>query len=150
MYGEHTKHRHRQTGLITQNYSSQNELNNNQIRPAERASLSGSEHLNGNISFTGDPKMVTNIAKTALSKAGVGELPGWADKMGGAKWFSSVLNSVNKNETFYEAFVALVVAGMLKPICVVAMPGAKMEDKQMSATKNAASAIVGFGLSNLI
>lgn len=150
MYGEHAKHRHKGEALIQQNNSSQTEPNNNEIRPAKRASLSGSEHLNGNISFTGDPRMVTNIAKSAISKAGVGEIPNWANKMGGSKFFNTVLESVDKNETFYEAFVALVVAGMLKPICVVAMPGAKMEDKQMSATKNTASAIVGFGLSNLI
>lgn len=133
-----------------------NSIQNNNIqnyRPAERLSLGGSERsreTNSDISFTGDPKLVTKIAKEALQKGSSMDIPAWAEKMGGADWFKKVLHSVNKNETFYEAVVALGVAGILKPICVLAMPGAEMEDKQMSATKNFVSAVAGFGLSNLI
>ena len=139
----------------------------NQIRPAERVSIGGSElfqvdnlafnDANSTPSFTGKEKvikttteMVKNIAKEAINKGTMEDVPRWADKMGGANWFKGVLKSVDKNETFYEAVTALVVAGMLKPFCVLAMPGAEMEDKQMSATKNAVSAFIGFGLSNLI
>lgn len=152
MYGNQTAgERHKQSELI---HRSENVKNNSiQNRPAERVSLSGSECLspkNDQVAFTGNPKLITEIAKEALEVGEKLDAPNWASKMGGAKWFNSVLESVNKNETFYEAFVALVVAGLLKPACVLAMPGAEMEDKQMSATKNAASAIVGFGLSNLI
>lgn len=152
MYGNNSAKERLKSGFIHQ--SSEEKFDIQQNRPAERASLSGSEHLSGNnkdtVSFTGDPKLVTNIAREALDATKQMDIPKWADKMGAAKWFESVIKSVHKNETFYEAVAALVVAGMLKPICVLAMPGAEMEDKQMSATKNAVSALIGFGLSNLI
>ena len=141
---------------------------NNDFRPAERVSIGGSELFQADNlvlnktpktspSFTGKEKvikttaeMVKGIATEAINKGAMEDIPKWADKMGGANWFKSVLKSVDKNETFYEALTALVVAGMLKPVCVLAMPGAEMEDKQMSATKNSVSAFIGFGLSNLI
>lgn len=141
---------------------------NNDFRPAERVSIGGSELFQADNlvlnktpktspSFTGKEKvikttaeMVKGIATEAINKGAMEDIPKWADKMGGANWFKGVLKSVDKNETFYEALTALVVAGMLKPICVLAMPGAEMEDKQMSATKNSVSAFIGFGLSNLI
>ncbi len=134
------------------------------FRPAERVSLGGSKILDetnttsfDKTSFTGKEKivkttaeMVKDITKEAINKGAMENVPAWADKMGGANWFKGVLKSVDKSETFYEALTALVVAGMLKPVCVLAMPGAEMEDKQMSATKNSVSAFIGFGLSNLI
>ncbi len=140
----------------------------NQFRPAERVSLGGSELLKDNLtaqpdmtasvpSFTGKEKvikttaeMVKGITKEAINKGAMEDIPKWADKMGGANFFKGLLKSVDKSETFFEAVTALVIAGMLKPICVLAMPGAEMEDKEMSATKNAVSAFIGFGLSNLI
>ena len=120
-------------------------------RPANASALSGSERLykKNDIAFTGDPKLVQHIATDVLKKGGE-KIPQWAEKMGGANWFSKVLKSVDKNEAFYEAAVALGVAGVLKPICVLAMPGAEREDKEMAATKNAVSAGIGFILSNLI
>ncbi|MCD8024060.1 MAG: hypothetical protein LUE64_00830, partial [Candidatus Gastranaerophilales bacterium] len=130
-------------------YSRKNKEELQQVRPAGQTSLSGSER-SGDISFTGDPRLVTKIAKEALSGSDFSNVSEWAKKMGGAGWFDKVLKSVNENEAFYEAIVALVVAGMLKPICVLAMPGAEKEDKQMSATKNAVSAGAGFIISNLI
>ncbi len=152
MYGNHSAgERHKQSELIHQGESVKNNIVQN--RPAERVSLSGSECLsqkNDQIAFTGDPKLLTKIAKQALDAGENLDVPAWASKMGGADWFDKVLKNVDKNETFYEAVVALVVAGVLKPVCVLAMPGAEMEDKQMSATKNAASAFIGFVLSNLI
>ena len=132
-----------------------NEQSNNKdvtkFRPADQQGFSGSERLyqKDNISFTGDPKLVQHLATSVLEK-GAENLPKWASKMGGANWFDKVLHSVDKNEAFYEATVALVVAGLLKPICVLAMPGAEREDKEMAATKNAVSAGIGFLLSNLI
>lgn len=154
------KEKRKENKNIPCEYNGTNKTSNT-YRPAKRVSLSGSElsraNNKDNISFTGKEKivrttaeMVKDFSKEAIHKGAVQDIPAWADKMGGAKWFSGVLDSVNKNEAFYEAVTALVVAGILKPVCVLAMPGAEMEDKQMSATKNAVSAFIGFGLSNLI
>lgn len=119
-------------------------------RPADQQGFSGSERSKGRdeISFTGDPKLVQKLATSVLEKNA--EIPNWAQKMGGAEWFKKVLKSVDKNEAAYEALIALVVAGVMKPMCVLAMPGAEREDKEMAATKNAVSAGIGFILSNLI
>ncbi len=95
-------------------------------------------------------KLLTNLAKGAIEQGDKLNVPKWAEKMGGAKWFDSVIRAVDKNEAIYEAAAALVVAGVLKPMCVLAMPGAEMEDKQMAATKNTVSAVIGFGVSNLL
>lgn len=119
--------------------------------PAERESLSGSERLGGDtVHFGGDPKLITNITKEMLQNGNKVNIPKWANKMGGANWFKKLITVADKHETFFEAVTALVVAGIMKPICVLAMPGAEMEDKQMSATKNAVSAFIGFALSNII
>lgn len=128
----------------------QNEDVYNNNRPAKAAALSGSERINGeDISFKGDPKLVQNIA-TDFLKGAKSDMPKWAEKMGSSKWFKNVLSVVNKHETLFENIVTLFVAGLLKPICVLAMPGAEKEDKQMAATKNAVSALVGFGISSVI
>ncbi len=134
--------------LSAHNNKSENKIN----RPANQEGFSGSELLynkQNQVSFTGDPRLVQNVATKIITNS-KDKLPQWAEKMGGANWFNKVLGSVDKNEAFYEAAVALVVAGVLKPICVLAMPGAEKEDKEMAATKNAVSAFIGFVLSNVI
>ncbi len=133
------------------NNSIQQKNRQNIERPAQCESIGGSECLiKDNVSFAGDPKLVTKLTKEVLQSGENLKISSLAQKVGSANWFKGVLNSVQKNETFYEAMTALVVAGMLKPACVLAMPGAEKEDKEMSATKNAVSAFVGFGISNLI
>lgn len=123
----------------------------NNDRPAKATAPSGSERLNkkNELSFTGDPKHIQHIAENVLKKSNV-DVAGWTNKLGQSDKFNKVLESVNKNEAFYESAVALIVAGMLKPICVLAMPGAEKEDKQMAATKNFVSAMAGFAISNSI
>ncbi len=143
------RERHKEGALY--DGSNKTECNITKNRPAERVSLGGSERLRENQpSFTSNPKLVTNIAKEALYSGQMSKIPNWAEKMGAANWFEKITTGADKHETFFEAVTSLVVAGMLKPVCVLAMPGAEMEDKQMSATKNAVSAFIGFGISNLL
>lgn len=49
----------------------------------------------------------------------------------------------------FEALTALGVTCTIRPITIMAMPGAKQEDKQYAAVKSVASGIVGYGLSLL-
>ncbi len=67
-----------------------------------------------------------------------------------SKGMTGLLRLVNENEAKFEGIITVFLAGMLKPLCVLAMPGAEKEDKQMAATKNFVSAVIGFGLSCLI
>ena len=54
-----------------QEYNKQNKINED--RPAERVSLSGSERSGDSISFKGNPKLVANIVKGAISNSTAGE-----------------------------------------------------------------------------
>lgn len=50
---------------------------------------------------------------------------------------------VNENEAAYNAIYSLFVAGILKPVAVMNMPGSEEKDKQMIATKNFLQAFLG-------
>ena len=50
--------------------------------------------------------------------------------------FNKTVEFVYDNEVAYNAIYALLVAGVLKPMCVLNMPGSEDKDKQMVATKN--------------
>lgn len=140
---------HLKSNGLVRNKSNEDKYNNG---PAERVSLSGSLHLtqDNQVAFGAkSPKFVQTLAKDFITGKAQ-DISNASGRFGGSDIFKKVLHSVEKNEAFYEAFCALGVAGVLKPICVIAMPGAEMEDKQMSAVKNSASAITGFLLANLI
>lgn len=150
LYGNSIAHGQLRENADTEKIKAEN--NNNIKRPVLAARSNGSERIETKYnepSFTGDPKLVTHITKEALNGFENG-IPNWAKKMGGANWFKTALNAVDKNEARYEAFMALFVAGLMKPAFVLMMPGAEKEDKRMAATKNSVSALIGFGLSNLI
>ncbi len=138
-------------------------------RPAEPTSLSGSERLaqtesfkahyaNNSVNFKGNPKLITNavlesldtVAQSTLKAHPEKDIPKWTQKWSNHPYFKKLLNAVNENEAKFEAVMALGFAGVLKPLCVLAMPGAEMEDKEMAATKNTVSAMIGFCLSCII
>lgn len=82
-----------------------------------------------------------------LKKAGGGNLAkglALSQKLYDAAAFSE------EHEAFVKNAIALGLAGILKPICVLAMPGADEKDKQFTATKNCLSAFIGFGLTSAI
>ena len=70
-----------------------------------------------------------------------------AEKLAKSKTFHKLAYASDDNEAIVKAALALGLAGLLKPICVLAMPGAEKEDKQFTATKNALSAFIGYILS---
>ncbi len=67
-----------------------------------------------------------------------------AEKLAKSKTFHKMAYFSDDNEAKVKALLALGLAGILKPICVLAMPGAEEEDKQFTATKNALSAFIGY------
>lgn len=104
--------------------------NNVNIRPAESVSFSGSAS--------------SNAAKTVQK---MGFTDGIAEKLAKSKTFHKMARKSDENEAVIKALIALGLAGVLKPICVLAMPGAEKEDKQFTATKNCLSAVIGYLLS---
>lgn len=59
------------------------------------------------------------------------------------KSLNKVINFVSENEAAYNAIYSLVIAGMLKPMFVLNMPGSEDKDKQIVATKNFLQAFIG-------
>ena len=66
---------------------------------------------------------------------------------GFTKAFNKTVEFVNDNEAAYNAIYSLIVAGMLKPLFVLNMPGSEEKDKQIVATKNFLQAFLGSFLS---
>ncbi len=128
----------------------------NKNRPAKSVNFSGSVSLNDVIEAK--PAQIIQEELTKLVTEGktkdfkninlnAGKLSyGFIN----SKFMTRALTIVNENESKFENIITIFLAGMLKPLCVLAMPGAEKEDKQMSATKNFVSAVIGFGLSCLI
>lgn len=56
---------------------------------------------------------------------------------------NKVIEVVADNEALYSAILSLVVAGIIKPQLVLAMPGSEDKDKQIVATKNFLQAFIG-------
>ena len=130
-------------------------------RPTESISFSGSAVLNSDDKKAEEKK---NLKKTLaliglvtaalaggtaflvshLKKGGDGNL---AKGIALNQNFYNAAGFSEKNEMLVKNILALGLAGMLKPICVLAMPGADEKDKQFTATKNALSAFIGFALS---
>ena len=102
-------------------------------RPAESVSFSGS--------------VSSNAAKTISSLAASKDKLDLTDKLARSKTFHKMAYYSEDNEAKVKALLALGLAGFLKPMCVLAMPGAEEEDKQFTATKNALSAFIGYLLS---
>ncbi len=119
-------------------------------RPAKSVNFSGSASLST------DTAEIVQKSLSKLIDEGVREYksikkPGkLAYNIVNSKGFSKALLLVKENEAKFENLITIVLAGLLKPICVLAMPGAEEEDKQMAATKNFVAAVTGFVLSSII
>lgn len=122
-------------------------------RPTESVSFSGSAVSNDTES---DKKELSTGAKIAIGTVVAGTIIGGAallirtlrkddviKSIAANETFNKLLDFTEKNESKLSAILSLGLAGVLKPICVLAMPGAEKEDKQMTATKNCLSACVG-------
>jgi len=133
-------------------------------RPTESVSFGGSAVSNGN---TKEAEKKKNFKKkialiggvSAALIAGVAVLVSNLRKAGGGNLakgialnqkFYNAAEFSEKNEAYVKNILALGLAGLLKPICVLAMPGADEKDKQFTATKNALSAFIGFALTSAI
>ncbi len=141
------------------------QLNNNEEnykginRPTESVSFSGSAVSEEDNETAKKKKNIIIAAAGTAITIGTGALliaskmkknTGGGDiftKLASSKRFNHLVNFAEENEAQIKAVLALGMAGMLKPICVLAMPGAEKEDKQFTATKNAISAFMGFLLS---
>ncbi|HIQ88838.1 TPA: hypothetical protein IAA68_03310 [Candidatus Galligastranaerophilus faecipullorum] len=117
-------------------------------RPAKSVNFSGSASLD-------TQKIINNALQELIQEGGkdfkgVKNAPEWAVKFLKSEKVNNALKLVKDNEALFENIITIFLAGLLKPICVLAMPGAEEEDKQMAATKNFVAAVTGFVLSSII
>ncbi|MBR5304807.1 MAG: hypothetical protein IKU37_08285 [Candidatus Gastranaerophilales bacterium] len=63
------------------------------------------------------------------------------------KGWHGLIEGAYNNEVVFNSFYALLVAGILKPMAVLNMPGSEDKDKQIVATKNFLQAFIGSLLS---
>ena len=131
-------------------YHSSEKYDKNNKRPAKSVNFSGSASLSKDTA-----KIIQNAVNKMVKEGvreykGIKKAPEWAYKIINSDLFARALKLVGDNEALFENIITIFLAGMLKPICVLAMPGAEEEDKQAAATKNFVAAVVGFMLSNII
>ncbi len=63
-----------------------------------------------------------------------------------SKSLNKLVDKVYDNEAAFNAVYSLLIAGILKPLFVLNMPGSEEKDKQIVATKNFLQAFIGFFL----
>ena len=72
-------------------------------------------------------------------------------KVAKSNWFNWVLEKTEKHNVAASAFVALILAGFLRPLTIMSLPGKKDKDDKIYASGHSmASGIIGFGFSTLI
>lgn len=121
-------------------------INNN--RPAKSVNFGGSASLNTQKIIQG--ALNDLIQDGAKDFKGIKKAPNWAVGFLNSAWVVDKLKLVKDNEAKFENIITIFLAGLLKPICVLAMPGAEKEDKQVAATKNFVAAVTGFVLSTSV
>ena len=119
-------------------------------RPAKSVNFSGSASLCDDTAKIIQKSLNKVINEGVKEYKGIKKPGNFAYKIIDSDFFNKALRLVKNNEAKFENIITIFLAGMLKPICVLAMPGAEEEDKQMAATKNIVAAVTGFFLSNLI
>lgn len=113
----------------------QNEIKYDSHRPAQAISFSGSAV---SLAQKGITKAADSIAQNGPEIAA-----SVIKKSGSESAWHKLINFVYDNEAAYTAIYSLIVAGMLKPICVLNMKGSEEKDKQIVATKNFIQAFIG-------
>ena len=72
-------------------------------------------------------------------------------KIGKSDWFNWVLEKTAKHNVAASAFVGLILAGVLRPMAIMSLPGKKDKDDKIYASGQAvASGVIGFAFSTLI
>jgi len=66
------------------------------------------------------------------------------------KGLHNFLKLAENNASMFEEIITFILGAFLRPAAILAVPGAKKEDKEYPAVKSIASAIISFGLTALV
>lgn len=87
-------------------------------------------------SFTGKSEVAATVLNQGLSLG---------QRMMKSDWYAKAMGMVNDHNIASSAFMALILAGILRPATIVSLPGKKdKEDKIYSAGHAIASGVIGF------
>lgn len=102
---------------------------NQTINPAKQIGASGG------VNFTGIPEALAAKVPESMLKNGL---------------FHKILNLAEKNASLFDASFLLLISTTLRPVSVMAVPGADIEDKKYASVKAITSGLISFGLACLI
>lgn len=72
-------------------------------------------------------------------------------KIGKSNSFNWILTQVDKHNVSASAFIALILAGILRPMAIMSLPGKKDKDDKIYASGHSmASGVIGFAFSTLV
>ncbi len=140
---QHAQYYGSSTGVIRESVK-----NNN--RPAKSINFSGSAGLKTDTAELVQKTIEKLVNEGVREYKNVKKPTNLTSKIINSDFFNKALLLVKENEALFENIITIFLAGLLKPICVLAMPGAEEEDKQVAATKNFVGAVTSFVLSALI
>ena len=85
-------------------------------------------------------------AKLISFQANSGEPLKLLDMLLKNKYVQNILSLAQKNPILFKASLATILALSIRPLTILAVPGAKKKDKQYAATKSIVSGAVSFGI----
>lgn len=111
---------------------------------AEKGTASFQAKQANNVSFQGviDPNTLKGFQKWGVKLAN--KIPNTFYE---GKTLNYIADLAKNYPGLFEALAALGVTCTIRPVSIMALPGAKTEDKQYAAVKSIASGLVGYGLS---
>lgn len=87
-------------------------------------------------SFTGKSEVAASVLNRGLS---------FGEKIMKSDWFAKSMGMINDHNIASSAFMALILAGILRPATILSLPGKKdKEDKIYSSGHAVASGVIGF------
>lgn len=73
------------------------------------------------------------------------------NRIGQSKTFNWILEKTDKHNVAASAFIALILAGVLRPLAIMSLPGKKDKDDKIYASGHSmASGVIGFAFSTLV
>lgn len=123
-------------------YSQNNHINNNNLAYKRKKSTQQEfkEQTTREKNYENRPARAISFGGSAVSRT-INSLIENKGKV--SNFVNGTINFVNENEAAYNAIYSLLVAGIIKPIAVMHMPGSEEKDKQIVATKNFLQAFLG-------
>ncbi len=122
-----------------------------QIFKEKSAGLCEKNNAEKSVTFSGG---LTRMSEAAANCFNINPLNVGSSSRGGLfkkKWFDSFLRYANAHNIGCSALMALILAGGLRPVTIMALPGKKdKEDKIYASGHSIASGIIGFGFSTLL